>query len=98
MKMPQLQATDILSQTEAKGILAICALNKLEKRREIHKRFTIGKLIISFRWQSSKSLWGRFGGGWQWALGFEASKSTLLLNCLIFSLMIWRQSKRRVSE
>lgn len=89
----QLKATGILSNTEAKGILAICALNKLEKKKEIRKRFYIGNICFSFHWQSNKSLWGRFGGGWQWALGFEATKSTLLLNCLIFSLMIYRREK-----
>ena len=83
---------DVLSRAERKGILAICALNKLETRREINKELTIGKVHISFRWRSSKALWGRFGGGWQWAVGFEASKRTLLLNCLIFSLMFWRDN------
>jgi len=91
--MKQLTATTVLGQAKAKGILAICALNQLEKKREIRKRFVIGNLHITFHWQSSKSLWGRFGGGWQWALGFEASKRTLLLNCLVFSLMIWKEHK-----
>lgn len=89
--MTQLRATDVLSQTEARGILAICALGKLERRQEIRKRFKAGNLTISFHWQSSKSMWGRFGGGWQWAFGFEAGGRTLLLNCLIFSLMIHKK-------
>ena len=86
--MKQIKAMDVLGVTEANGILALCALNKLEKRREIRRRFNVGALRISFTWKSSKCLMGRFGGGWQWALGFRASKSTLLLNCLVFSLMI----------
>jgi len=83
--------TEILSRAEQRGILAICALNKLEKKRQIDKSIKIGRLTIRFNWRSSKCLWGRFGGGWQWALGFEASKRTLLLNCLVFSLMISRR-------
>ena len=95
--MRQLKATDVLSQTEAKGILAICALNKLEKVKEIRKSFKVGNLKVSFHWRSSKNLWGRFGGGWQWALGFEATKRTLLLNCLIFSLTIHKVSRQFLS-
>lgn len=86
--MKQLQATNVLNQTEARGILAICALNKLEKKREIRKKFKIGNILVSFHWGDKTSMWGRFGGGWQWALGFEVSNRTLLLNCLVFSLMV----------
>lgn len=87
----QLEANQILSQTESKGILAICALNKLEKRQEIRKQFRVGNFHFSFHWGDKTSMWGRFGGGWQWALGFEASKSSLLLNCLVCSLMISKE-------
>jgi len=84
-------ADRVLPKAEQEGILAICALNRLEQRREIYKKIKIGGVGISFHWRSSKCLWGRFGGGWQWAVGFEASNRTLLLNCLIFSVMIWRE-------
>lgn len=89
----QIKVADILSQTERNGILAICALNKLEKEREFYKRIRLGNLNISVSWRSSKHLWGRFGGGWQWALGFEVAKRTLNLNCLVFSIMIWKEVK-----
>jgi hypothetical protein len=72
--MQQLKETDILSQAQP---------------REIYKAFKIGNLHASFRWRDGKNSLGRFGAGWQWALGFEASRSALLLHCLIFSLMIW---------
>ena len=86
----KLKVADIIPQSEQNGILALCALNRLEEEREIYKRIRLGKLNISFRWRSSKCMWGRFGGGWQWAWGFEVSKRTLNLNCLIFNIMIWR--------
>jgi len=85
----QIKVADVLSLEERNGILAICALNKLEGEREIYRKVRIGKLNISFHWRSSKHLWGRFGGGWQWALGFEVAKRTLNLKCLIFNIMIW---------
>lgn len=87
----QLKARDVLSQAEADGILALSALNKLEKKRDIRKIFYIGKFKITFHRGDKNSMWGRFGGGWQWKLGFQASKSTLLLNCLVFSLMIYKE-------
>jgi len=93
LSIKQLEASNILSQTESRGILAICALNKLERKREIHKRFKLGNLQFSFHWGDKKSMWGRFGGGWQWALGFEFSGQTLLLNCLVFSLVVSKQRK-----
>ena len=93
MMIKQLNVSHVLSSKEQNGILAICALNKLEKKRKIDKNIKIGRLTIRFNWRSSKCLWGRFGGGWQWAAGFEASKRTLLLNCLVFSLMISRRQQ-----
>jgi len=84
----------LLSRAEQKGILAICALNKLDREREIYKRIRLGKLNVSFQWRSPKRFWGRFGGGWQWALGFEVAKRTLNLNCLVFNVMIWREGRK----
>ena len=89
----QLKVADIIPQCEQNGILALCALNRVEKEREYYKRIRLGKLNISLGWRSSKHLWGRFGGGWQWALGFEVAKRTLNLNCLVFSIMIWKEVK-----
>lgn len=74
---------------EQKGILAIVEMNKNEKRKEIKKTVIIGRLRVTFHWQSKKSFWGRFGGGWNWILGFEASGSTLILNLLVCSLRFY---------
>lgn len=38
---------------------------------------------------------GRFGGGWNWILGFEFSFPTLILNLLIFSVRIHWIRKRK---
>ena len=86
----RLRVADILPLEEQNGILAICALNKLEEKKELYKKIKLGKFNISLRWRSSDCLWGRFGGGWQWALGFEIGSSTVSLNCLVFNIMIWR--------
>lgn len=31
---------------------------------------------------------GRFGGGWQWAVGFQLGGGTLILRLLVFSVVI----------
>mgnify|MGYP001356900641 CR=1 FL=1 len=72
---------------EERGWIGIMRFNKMmEGKDEITKTWHLGRLKICFRWRSSKCLMGRFGGGWNWALGFAASSSTLLLNCLIFAI------------
>ena len=81
-----LKVNDVLSGKERGGILALSALNKLDNHWSIYKHTQLGRLYISFRWQSSKRLMGRFGGGWQWAVGFEASRRSIIFNCLVFSV------------
>jgi len=40
---------------------------------------------IKIRWKSGDGL-GRFGGGWNWAVGFETNKK---LNCWIINLLFF---------
>lgn len=58
------------------------------ERREnfFEKTITIGRIEITFLWRSRKVL-GRFGGGWNWNLGFQAGGNTLILNLLVFSII-----------
>ena len=89
--MTQTKLRDVMTPKEMKGILSMVALNKLWPKEEIRREWNIGKLSIEFCWRSSKNLWGRFGGGWNWKLGFAASGSTILLHILIFTIMIWKR-------
>lgn len=77
--------TEILLDEE-KGVISLVRLNKLSKRIEIRKKFTIGRLEIEFLWRSKKNLMGRFGGGWNWALGFKGLGKTTIIHLLICSL------------
>ena len=59
------------------------------------KRFQLGRLKIKYELRSSDPPWGRFGGGWNWAAGFQVGSKTVILNCLIFTLrfeLVERQS------
>lgn len=59
------------------------AFDALEKPKSIQRKWQIGRLEIAFTWNSSVHFWGRFGGGWNWALGFQASRRSILLSLLI---------------
>ena len=83
-------AYKVLGETSADEILAICALNKLEEKKELYKKIKVGQFNIAFNWRSPDCFWGRFGGGWQWAVGFQVGGKTVNLNCLVFNIMIWR--------
>ncbi len=86
--MEQKTIGDAMSPEEAKGILSLVALNKLCPKDEIVEKWSLFGLDIRFRWRSKKNLWGRFGGGWNWALGFQASGRTVHLMLLIFTITI----------
>ncbi len=73
---------------EESGIISMVRLNRLWKIQEINRSWHIGKTKITFRWRSKDNLWGRFGGGWNWKLGFQAGGKTLILDILIASLRI----------
>ncbi len=56
------------------------------------RRWLIGPLLVTYDRRGRDAHMGRFGGGWQWALGFEASKNSVVLNLLV---AIVRVSRRR---
>ena len=48
-----------------------------------------------FRWQPPSAYMGRFGGGWNWALGFRAGRHALNLDLLVCALVISWKGERR---
>lgn len=68
--------------------LAIMRLNRLLKRKEIDKTWTIGRVRVRFNWRSASNLWGRFGGGWNWKFGFQIGGRTVIFNLLVCSVTI----------
>ena len=58
------------------------------------KRWNLGRLEIKAEMRRTDGILGRFGGGWNWILGFQAGASTLILNLLVMSLTFyWRKQK-----
>jgi hypothetical protein len=56
----------------------------------------IGRVKFGFVWRAAPGPWGRFGGGWNWSLGFQAGRSTVMLNLLVAMLRVsWHKEAQR---
>ena len=83
---------------QEQGWLAIMRLNKAEKRVEIDKKLTLGPVLVRFHWRSKKSLWGRFGGGWNWKLGVQWGSTTAIFSLLVCDLTIKFNSRKVIDR
>lgn len=61
--------------------------------KRIKKETKIGGLRLVFNFVSKDCFMGRFGGGWDWKVGFQAGGRTIIFNLLIFTLRIEVQKK-----
>lgn len=60
----------------------------------VKRQTQVGPLSIALNWRKANVVFGRFGGGWNWAGGFELGSHTLILNCLVFMLRFdWKGGK-----
>ena len=72
--------------SEEMDLIKVVRLNRASPRTEIRKNWRLGRLAVQYHWRSKKNLWGRFGGGWNWKLGFQVGGSTVIVDLLVFSL------------
>ena len=56
--------------------------------KEWDKAAIIGKIKINSKHSNPNNLFGRFGGGWNWMLGFRVGGSTVILHFLVFDIRI----------
>lgn len=61
---------------------------RMMKTQEVVRTLRVGAWKVRYRWRSRHAPFGRFGAGWQWAIGLRIGGNTLLLDCFIFSIMI----------
>lgn len=50
-------------------------------------------LKVDFEQRKKSSPMGRFGGGWNWELGFQIGKSDIIINLLVMSIRVHWESK-----
>lgn len=53
-----------------------------------NREWRIGKLTLIAQQRKASSPMGRFGGGWNWKFGFQASGRTVIINYLVGYLRI----------
>ena len=58
----------------------------------------IGRLEISYSHNDPKHFWGRFGAGWQWELGFAASRRCISLHLLVATLTFYLPAKEKAKS
>lgn len=56
----------------------------------VHKEWKFNRWKIQYSCRLKSNLWGRFGGGWNWKLGFMAGGSTLVISLLVAEITISR--------
>lgn len=59
--------------------------------RDAHQVREVGRYKITYERRSRQNAMGRFGGGWDWKLGIQASKSEWIISLIVSSLRIWRR-------
>lgn len=57
---------------------------------EICESWQLGSWIVTLSKRATDGLMGRFGGGWNWKLGFQAGGNTVIISLLIAELRIER--------
>lgn len=57
--------------------------------------WSVGPWHVKFEIKPKNQSWGRFGGGWNWVLGFQIGGSTAILNLLVASIRVSRISSAR---
>lgn len=72
--------------------------NEKEKTDRVKRAITIGRLTIDYERRRKTEFWGRFGGGWNWNLGFQASGRTIIFNLLISSVRFHLAEKEKEKE
>ena len=63
------------------------------------RQIVLGRLTVTYERCTKKgAIFGRFGGGWNWELGFVAGGRTVIVNCLVFSVRFHVEAKEEHKE
>ncbi len=56
------------------------------------------KVEITYSHRSPDNFMGRFGGGWNWMVGFRVGGQTLIAHCLVFDIIFHWEKKNADSH
>ena len=84
--------TQTLEEAQAIALMRLTkALQVLRGAKEIIRKYRLGPFTVRYYHYSANSAWGRLGGGWQWGLGIEGSKRSILLLLLFCQITITKE-------
>jgi hypothetical protein len=90
-----------MKSSETKSLIKFLKLSQEEKQNMgwssgyiVSKKFYIGSLSIKFEMRDKNGIMGRFGGGWNWKLGIQASGSTAIFSLLVAELIISKKATK----
>jgi len=70
----------------------IATKEKFKKRwfstKAINKTWRLSLIKIRFQWRRADGFMGRFGGGWNWAVGMRLGGNTILVDLLLCTLTV----------
>jgi hypothetical protein len=69
--------------------LRVLKVNASNPIIEFSRSWRLGSFDIKFSYRSRNNVWGRFGAGWNWKLGFSAGGRCCTLHLLIADLRIY---------
>ena len=71
----------------------------MPKPLEVKRSWDLGVARVTYNWRSRDSLWGRFGGGWNWKVGAQAGEGDVILSFVTFTVrIVYRKDWRRKLE
>jgi hypothetical protein len=59
-----------------------------QSTRVVERQWCLGRLKTVFTVRGSDGVMGRFGGGWNWKLGFQAGGRTVIFSLLVAELRV----------
>lgn len=68
-------------------------MSVLNLPNKVVRRFDFLFWSVKFSFRSSKNLWGRFGGGWNWKVGIQAGGTTIVFSLLICEVVINKRQR-----
>lgn len=63
-----------------------------------YKSWNIKGWEINAKMLRKENAWGRFGGGWNWSLGFMACDRTVVINLLVMSIIVRRSKNQSIGR
>jgi hypothetical protein len=83
----------IPANAKEEAALNMMRINTALGIEEVKRELILCGWKIQYSRRSSRNLWGRFGGGWNWKVGIQIGGSSAIINLLVFEIRISKGRK-----